>query len=305
MGNAPELPITAAALTDLDSVDSNRIHVVGPGLTAPTVTITSLGPGTLVEKRCRFDGNIIVHHDPAHLINLSKADRTMFAGDVVHYYADANGVWREEDYINQQFVQKFTTSQTNSVIMPVGYPRALFQLVGQGGVPGSFGAFVAGAASTGGYCEKLFTGCIGGGRFSITVDTSAQSFCGVASGNQPGGFVFPGSTFNAAGAPLQNYLIGGGAGQSSPASFGGDINEGPIAGTYVAGVRASTPGIIAHLNPITGAALTPAQQVLAASGPKFLTGLPDGGGAVAVDVTGATTANFKPGPPAVYITWMR
>jgi hypothetical protein len=190
------------------------------------------------------------------------------------------------------------------VIMPVGYSRALFQLVGAGNAPGSFGSPIAGAGSTGSYCEKLFTACAGGGRFSVTFDNSTTGFAGIASGNQPGGFVFPGSTFNAAGAPLQNYVLAGNAAPGSPAAFGGDINQAPIAGTYVAGVRAYTPGI-SQLNQITGLPLTPPQEILAGVGPQFLTGLPDGGAGIALNVTGATGANFKGGPAVVYITWMR
>jgi hypothetical protein len=269
-----------------------------------TMTIQDFGTGdgsTHVTKRVKLAAGITIKHLPPHMnMDFHKADIVTNKGDWAVFHADGNGNWIEEEYYNFQFVQKFTVSATNTAIMPYGYSRALFQLVSQSGSLISFTTPIPGAAVTGAYCEKLFNGCQAGGRFTVTIDTSAQAYCGIASGYQPGGFVFPGTTFGGPNNafPQQNYIVAGGGGNA-----GGDIMDNGIAGTYVAGVRAYTPGI-ARLNPITGLPMTPPSEILAGIGPQFQH-LPDGGAPIALNVTGATSANFAPGPPAVYITWLR
>jgi hypothetical protein len=310
LGDAPEITITAATLTDLGLCDSNRVQIVRPAGVS-SVIIQDFGTGdasTLVTKRVRLDGGLTIKHLPPHM-NMAVAgsvDRITNPGDVGVYHADEAGNWIEESYYNQQFTQKFIVTANSTVIMPTGYSRALFQLVGAGQAPGSFGTPAAGAGKTGGFCQKLFTAVAAGGRFTVTIDTgSSGGFCSIASGVQPGGFVFPGTTFNAAGAPLQNYVLAmGNSGFGSPNSFGGDTFNDGVLGTYLAGFRAYTPGIAA-LNPQTGLPISPPQEVTGQSTPRFLTGLPDGGAAVALNVTGATGVNFKGGPAAVWITWMR
>jgi hypothetical protein len=306
MGDAPEVTITAAALTDLGSCDSNRVKIVLP-TGVSTITIQDFGSGdgsTHVTKRVKLAAGITIKHNPPHMnMDFTGGDRLTNIGDWAVYHADGSGNWHEEEYYNFQFVQKFLTSQTNSAIMPYGYSRARFQLVSQAAATMGFGGTtpVLGAGQTGYYCEKLFNGCQAGGRFTVTIDTSSTPYCGIASGYQPGGFVFPGTTFGGANNafPQQNYLVAGGQGNA-----GGDIMDGAISGTYVAGVRAYTPGITRQ-NPITLLPMTPPQEILAGVGPQFLSGLPDGGAGIALNGTGATSANFKPGPPAVYITWLR
>lgn len=305
MGDAPEISITANTLTDLGSCDSNRVRVVMPtGVSAMTIQDFGSGAGsTHVTKRVKLPPGLTIKHLPPHMnMAFTGGDRVTNLGDWAVYHADGNGNWTEEEYYNFQFVQKFTVSAPNSVIMPYGYQRARFQLIGPAGTLTSFGpTYSPGAATTGAYCETLFNGCTAGGRFSVTIDTSSSGYCGIASGYQPGGFVFPGTTWTGANNafPAQNYIATNGGGLVL-----GEIHDFGHAGTYVAGVRAYTPGI-AYLNPITGLPISPPSEILAGVGPQFKAGIPDGGPPIGLNTTGANASNYLPGPPAVYITWLR
>jgi hypothetical protein len=274
MGNAPEKPITAAALTDLDTVDSNRVHVVGPIAPDPVITITSFGPGTLVEKRVRFDARVIIHHNPPNLILLSGADRTPNAGDVGKYYADSNGVWREEEWNQAPYTQTILVASNLKVICPVGFTRAFIRLQGTGASTGLSGLHPQYGAN-GGYLEK-------------TVQAVAGQYATLNIGVPLLGSVSSTTFLQSAGAsPPPPYpdtwaipsltAFGGqpSAGAVQPTggnATGGDVNIQGLAGSLVGGVASMPAGTNCAAQSIT-------------SGHAI--GLDYGGGALALDAVGS------------------
>jgi hypothetical protein len=289
MGNAAEQPITAAALTDLDSIDSNRVHVVGPIAPDPVVTINSFGPGTLVEKRVRFDARVIIHHNPPNLILLSGKDRTPNAGDVGKYYADSNGVWREESWDAAPWTQIFTvTPPGGKVYVPVGFTQAFIRMqapgghngTGVGGAPYHFGA-------NGGYLEKTVQ-AVAGQYASLSLvltpsnSTTQSQFLTSAGGSPPPPYPDTWSipTLTVTGGSQ----LGIGAPQGGTAS-GGDVNTPGLVGSFVGGVAAMPAGPMCAAQSINSG---------------HAVGLDYGGGCVSVD-----GVNTLGGNGFCSITWGR
>jgi hypothetical protein len=286
MGNAPEMPVTAAATTDLDSADSNRVHVVGPVSPAPVITITSFGPGTLVEKRVRFDARVIIHHNPPNLILLSGSDRTPNAGDVGKYYADSNGVWREEEWNPAPYTQTILVASSTKIFCPVGFTKAFIRLQGPGGPVSTFGPGTH-VGTNGGYAEKTVQ-AIPGQFATLTI--------GVASGTSPTNSRF--FTFAGASPPPpypDTWQIGdiqanagsttlGGPGTAT----GGDVNITGGVGTYDSGTNTAS---------MPAGPLCPAQSINSG----HLVGANYGGGALSVD--GVTPV--LGGAGVCMITWGR
>lgn len=284
VGNAPEQPINAAATTDLDSVDSNRVHIVGPIAPAPIVTITSFGPGTLVEKRVRFDTRVILHHNPPNLILLSGADRTPNAGDIGKYYADGSGVWREEEWIQANWTQIWTTANALKVFCPSGFNSAFIQLVGGGSSSSFNGHFGA----NGGYAEKTVVAVPGQYATLTTGTVSTTSRLTQSQGASPPppypdtwavGDIIASPATNAVGGP----------------SSGGDVNIPGLVGSYNSGTNiAAMPAGPGSSKGV--ASMCPAQSINSghANGALY------GGGGIAVD--GITAIG---GQSVAYITWRR
>jgi hypothetical protein len=305
MGNAPDKNIDAATLTNLGTCDTNRVNVKMPS-GANAVTIESFGTGDqnmLVTKRLVFDGGMIIKHLPPHM-NMKaggSADLTTTSGDVGIFTADEHSNWTCEEWTQLEWTQEFRASAT--VTIPGGWSKAMFRLVSCGTSPGIGALPQPGAGVAGSYLEKLHVGLAAGMNFTLTISNASQGYTGIASGNQPGGFVFPGSSFNASGYPLSSYLYapaGGGFGTPQMPT-GGDVNEPTVIGTYVAGVRAYTPGLV-RPHPFKDGPLSPPQEVLAGQSPLAKPGLPEGGAAVVLDTSGGQT----PGAGGVcWITWMK
>src|SRR5215475_1356859 len=91
-GNAPTLSIVADRVTDLGTLDTNRVHILAPP-DGSQVTIESLGVGheaSLVTKRIVWDAGIKLHHNPPKLVLDGGVDRTTAAGDWSIFTADEN-----------------------------------------------------------------------------------------------------------------------------------------------------------------------------------------------------------------------
>jgi hypothetical protein len=285
MGVAPEQPINAATLTDLDTVDSNRVHIVGPVSPAPVVTITSFGPGTLVEKRCRFDARIIIQHDPVHLILLTGANRSANAGDVGEYFADQNGVWREESWQPKSSTITYTTSQ--NIFVPFPFTKAFIKLVGGGGGGSNASGIPRGAGGCGGYLEKTLTGLVPGATIQFTAGIGGLgSQNGGQSLLQSGSLTIPTLTANGGSSGLN---IGAATSPGGTAT-GGDVNITGGAGHGIVGGSATVDGTYdSHSN-----AISPAQTSAVNVG-----GLPLGGGGITV----TTGAALPAAPGLCIITW--
>jgi len=277
LGNAPEKPINAAALTDLDSIDSNRIHVIGPVSPDPVVTIGSFGPGTLVTKRVRFDARIIIHHNPPNLLLPIAVDRTTNPGDVGKYYADANGVWREEQWIPADWTQQFLVTPTNSrVTCPIGFTKAFIQLCGMGGAVGGS----THVSRNGGYLEKTVPAVPGQyarlivGTYAVPNASRLYTFPGGAAPETP----FPDTW-------MVGDLICGASGNA--VATGGDYNLPGVAGVYNAGTNTASQ---------SGTGMCAAQSINAG----HVKGANYGGGALSVDGVAVNGADG-----ACFITWRK
>jgi len=314
MGNAPDKDIEAAhPLTDLGTCDTNRVNVKMPA-GANRVEIDSFGTGDqnmLVTKRLTFQGGMVIKHLPPHMNMkaMGNADITTTTGDWGVFTADEHSNWTCEEYTQLEWTQVFRANAT--ITIPGGWTKAKFRLVSPGTGTGISLSPTAGAGATGSYLEKLHIGLAAGLNFTLSISAPAGANAGavaIASGNQPGGFVFPGTTFNASGYPLANYLYAPSATQwtiTTPGvPTGGDINESTIAGQYTAGVRAYTPGIARPhpLNP--DQPMSPPYEMLAGIGPQLHVGLPEGGAGLAL-ATPATQAESAGAPGVCFITWMR
>lgn len=236
MGHAPEMEIEAAQLTDLGTLDTNRVHVIAPN--GPQVTIESFGVGDqskLVTKRVRFDAGIKVKHSNS-LRLMTSADRVTGGGDVGTYTANEISEWEEEDYQYKPVTQYFYESAT--ITIPSPFRSAFARVCGLGGSRSTVGA-----SGSGGYTEKLLVNINPGRTLSLTIPSIVA---GMTFTTDPVTLVSSWGTGSGTSFVADHYLSAGGGtagigalpGQGGTGS-GGDRNVTGGSGLYSAGVFAS------------------------------------------------------------------
>jgi hypothetical protein len=209
LGDSPEVELQAAATVNIapgdDSVDTNRVRIVGAG------TITSLGvpcqgqTGELgeqatVTKRIYWlptaPGTITLKHNPPFLCLLGEKDRTIAGKAFGTYCSDVTGYWQEDSFSLSSesptasggallAMIYYTASAT--ITIPPGATRAWVRMWGGSGASGGTGAggVTIGSAGTGagGYLEKFLTGLTPANTLTFTRGNAGAPVSGNNGGN--------------------------------------------------------------------------------------------------------------------------
>lgn len=95
-GEAPPVTVAADSIVHLapwdDSVDSNVIHITGPG------EIEWFGWGHACTKRVLFDAGIILRH-ASQMQLLGLQDRAISEPSIGVYVSEGNGFWNEISFV--------------------------------------------------------------------------------------------------------------------------------------------------------------------------------------------------------------